>query len=287
LKTRLFIILGIYLFVLNITYSQTNDTISLFYILNEHTLSNNNKTKIDALLNFDQITSVEIKGYADFTGSKTYNDTLSFKRANTVKNYLLARDFSENKIVYCKGLGVHPNSSSKNRIDLNDKGIAEHRKVEIIFMKKMEEEIVDVTEDNLELESEPLLLEKEDFEIGNKLVLNNIIFYGGTSLIKAESESVMKELVELLKTHRNLIIEIQGHICCQTDGKDGYDMINKNYNLSENRAKAVYEYLIKKGIKKERMTYKGYGSSQKRYPDEINEEEENLNRRVEIMIVGK
>jgi flagellar motor protein MotB len=35
------------------------------------------------------------------------------------------------------------------------------------------------------------------------------------------------------------------------------------------------------------MTYKGYGSSQKRYPDEINEEEENLNRRVEIMIVGK
>lgn len=284
---RLFTILGLCLFVLNITYSQTGDTIFLFYNLNEHTLSNNNKNKLEKLLQISEITSLEIKGYADFTGSKTYNDTLSFKRANTVKNYLLAARIAENKILSCKGLGVHPNSSSKDRIDLSDKGIAEHRKVEIVFLKKIEEEVIRVTEDTIIQESEFLLMGEEDFKIGSKLVLNNIIFYGGTPLIKAESEPVMKELVELLKLHANLSVEIQGHICCQIDGKDGYDIINKNYNLSENRAKAVYEYLIKKGIKKERMTYKGYGSSQKLFPDEMNEEEENLNRRVEIMIVGK
>jgi flagellar motor protein MotB len=64
-------------------------------------------------------------------------------------------------------------------------------------------------------------------------------------------------------------------------------MVNDNYTLSINRAKAVYDFLIRSGIDKSRMTYKGFGSANKRFPDEKNAEEENLNRRVEIMIVEK
>ena len=37
----------------------------------------------------------------------------------------------------------------------------------------------------------------------------------------------------------DLKIEIQGHICCQTDGKDGYDMVNDNYTLSINPKKLM------------------------------------------------
>ena len=48
----------------------------------------------------------------------------------------------------------------------------------------------------------------------------------------------------------NLKIEIQGHICCQYDGKDGADLSTGIENSSVARAKNVYDYLIENGIEK-------------------------------------
>jgi outer membrane protein OmpA-like peptidoglycan-associated protein len=56
-------------------------------------------------------------------------------------------------------------------------------------------------------------------------------------------------------------IELQGHT--DTQGDDAHNM-----ELSHNRAKSVYEYLINKGIAKERLTYKGYGETQPVVTDE-------------------
>ena len=74
-------------------------------------------------------------------------------------------------------------------------------------------------------------------------------------------------------------IEISGH----TDDK-GSDTYNQK--LSENRAKSVVDYLTEKGIKKERLEFKGYGESQ---PISSNETEEGqqLNRRIEFKILSK
>ena len=81
-----------------------------------------------------------------------------------------------------------------------------------------------------------------------------------------------------MNANPKLKIEIQGHICCKkiTDPDD----------VSAARAKAIYTYLIQNKIDKKRLTYKGYGVIRPIHPiPEKNTQEEEENRRVEIMIV--
>ena len=73
-------------------------------------------------------------------------------------------------------------------------------------------------------------------------------------------------------------IEIRGHT--DAKGSDSY-----NQRLSENRAKAVADYLLSKGINEKRIQSKGYGKS---LPIDTNDTEEGRanNRRVEFKIVA-
>ena len=75
-----------------------------------------------------------------------------------------------------------------------------------------------------------------------------------------------------------MCIEIGGH----TDGK-GSDSYNKR--LSENRAKAVVEYLVSKGVNINRLKYMGYGKSMPVAPNDT-EEGRAMNRRVEFKILS-
>ncbi|NQU87837.1 MAG: OmpA family protein, partial [Mariniphaga sp.] len=111
---------------------------------------------------------------------------------------------------------------------------------------------------------------------GSKIVLNNIYFETGSYQLLAESEPELIKLEELLENNQSIYIEIQGH----TDNIGSEDY---NYELSENRAKAVYDYLIKSGIEKHRLAYKGFGFSK---PIAQNESEEgrSQNRRTEVRI---
>jgi outer membrane protein OmpA-like peptidoglycan-associated protein len=56
--------------------------------------------------------------------------------------------------------------------------------------------------------------------------------------------------------------------------------------LSKDRAKAVNDYLINKGIDASRLSYKGYGNSKMIYKNPMNEKQNEENRRVEIKIVS-
>jgi outer membrane protein OmpA-like peptidoglycan-associated protein len=62
-------------------------------------------------------------------------------------------------------------------------------------------------------------------------------------------------LVEYLIENPNVKVEIGGH----TDSRNEADV---NLELSTRRAKVVYDYVIKQGIKADRLTYKGYGETQ-------------------------
>jgi outer membrane protein OmpA-like peptidoglycan-associated protein len=70
------------------------------------------------------------------------------------------------------------------------------------------------------------------------------------------------------------------------EGLDGRDADNGSADLSVQRAKFVYDFLVDKGIKKSRMSYKGFGASNKLYPLERTERERTLNRRVEIRVIS-
>lgn len=84
-------------------------------------------------------------------------------------------------------------------------------------------------------------------------VLNNVFFDLAKATLRPESRIELINLVNYLKTNSSLKIEVQGHTDSQGDAQ-------KNMVLSEQRAKAVYDFLLKEGIAAERISYKGFGS---------------------------
>ncbi len=113
--------------------------------------------------------------------------------------------------------------------------------------------------------------------IGSKIVLKNIFFETGSATLKPASYPELERVTKLLEVYPNLKIEISGHT--DNTGNDAF-----NQKLSKNRAKAVVDYLIKNGVQKSRLTYKGYGSSE---PVASNSTSEGRaqNRRVEFKII--
>jgi outer membrane protein OmpA-like peptidoglycan-associated protein/tetratricopeptide (TPR) repeat protein len=119
----------------------------------------------------------------------------------------------------------------------------------------------------------------QPIEIGNKVVLRNIFFDTNKYDLKAESRSELQELVNFLAYNPSIKIEISGH----TDNV-GNDELNQT--LSENRAKAVYQFLISSKVDATRLQFKGYGKSQPMAPND-NEDGRSKNRRTEFKIVAK
>src|SRR6185503_2378676 len=119
----------------------------------------------------------------------------------------------------------------------------------------------------------------QPIEIGSKVILNNIFFDTNKFDLKPESLAELQKLVDFLTVNPGLKIEISGH----TDNV-GNDQLNQT--LSENRAKAVYQYLVDNKIDPGRLQYKGYGKTQ---PIAANDTDEGRakNRRTEFKIVAK
>jgi len=116
-------------------------------------------------------------------------------------------------------------------------------------------------------------------KLGNEVVLKNIFFETDSWEIKAESESELLGLYEFLILNKRISIEVSGH----TD-YTGSEM--NNIKLSENRAKAVFNSLIERGIDEGRLRYKGYASN-KPIADNNTEEGKAMNRRTEFIVTQK
>jgi outer membrane protein OmpA-like peptidoglycan-associated protein len=70
-----------------------------------------------------------------------------------------------------------------------------------------------------------------------------------------------------------MVIQIQGYVCCMREGLDGRDADNPLEPLSLQRARFVYNFLVEQGIAKSHLSYKGFGASNKIYPEERSEQE--------------
>ena len=105
-------------------------------------------------------------------------------------------------------------------------------------------------------------------------IIGKIHFQSDSWTIQSEMYPYLDEIVAILENNPNLWMEIQGHT-------DYTGTSEHNYILSKNRAKAVMNYLIQKGISADRLTSTGYGSTK---PIKSNKTEAGkaLNRRVEL-----
>lgn len=122
-------------------------------------------------------------------------------------------------------------------------------------------------------------VELNKLAVGTKIVLRNIFFDFDKATLRPESQAELERVYKLMaEEYPKLKIELSGH----TD-----DRGNAAYNvdLSERRAKAVVDYLVKKGIGADRLKSAGYGLTQPMVPN-TSAANRQLNRRTEFKILS-
>lgn len=115
--------------------------------------------------------------------------------------------------------------------------------------------------------------------VGTRIRLDNIFFDFDKATLKPESQAEIDKVTDLLTDYPFLRIEIEAHTDDQ--GSDAY-----NLKLSEDRAKAVVDALVKEKIEVERLAWKGYGETKPLAPN-TTEEGRAKNRRVEFRVVER
>lgn len=109
------------------------------------------------------------------------------------------------------------------------------------------------------------------------VILKNIFFETGSATLLQKSNAEIEKLVGLLEKNENLKIKITGHT-------DNVGQESDNLTLSEDRAQAVYDALVRKSIDPIRLSYQGIGEKE---PIDTNETDEGrqANRRTEFVVV--
>jgi outer membrane protein OmpA-like peptidoglycan-associated protein len=112
-------------------------------------------------------------------------------------------------------------------------------------------------------------------EIGQTIVLRNIFFDLDKHTLRSESVNELERLVKLMNENPTMKIELSGH----TDTRGSAE---HNRVLSENRAKAVVEYLINHGVIKDRLKFAGYGETRPMVTDNAIYKEKSKSRKEEL-----
>ncbi|WP_396158212.1 OmpA family protein [Flavobacterium sp.] len=287
----------VFLFLFFSTSQYAQEQFSLYFDSNKFELSTKEQTRLNIWIAENKNNKiVAIHGFTDEVGTTGFNDTLAQKRVDfifqNVKNQIKIReDFKT------RSFGESFNQSVNK---------AENRKVTIFYILEKdlprEDEILGIKKVVKEEQPKPeivypekLVFEnpngtKSEFKLdrvfmktmgeakpGEKLKIENLNFIINTFAVVNESRGKMYELLLVLQKKPQLKIEIHGHLCCMPVDRT---------DLSTQRAKAIYNFLIQNEIDKSRLSYKGFGSTQPIYPlPEKDEKERAANRRVEILII--
>ncbi|MFO7722298.1 MAG: OmpA family protein [Bacteroidales bacterium] len=118
---------------------------------------------------------------------------------------------------------------------------------------------------------------------GKKVSFSNILFFGGTDQFLRESYPVLDDIIQTLTDQPGIEVEIIGHVNEPYNNRSG-NTPAQNQTLSEKRAQAVYQYLIRKGVDAKRLSWVGKGNSEMIYPYANTEDQMQANRRVELYI---
>ncbi|TXB64561.1 OmpA family protein [Vicingus serpentipes] len=128
------------------------------------------------------------------------------------------------------------------------------------------------------LSPKPLNFALPELKKGKRLQVNNIHFEGGQPVFISSAYPSLKRLVKLMKKNKTLKILVEGHT-------NGCDARTNSQLLSERRALRVKKYLFDNKIDDIRIEAIGKGCSEMLYPITGTQEQQQLNRRVEILVL--
>lgn len=133
----------------------------------------------------------------------------------------------------------------------------------------------------VEEKTEPAKTDAQVFdkpEAGKKYTVSGLFFATGSAKIADGSNTALDNLADFLQKNPTLKIEIGGHT-------DNVGNPATNQRLSENRAKAVVDYLASKGIDATRLLFKGYGDKEPVASNDDEKDGRELNRRIEMKVL--
>ena len=275
---------------LNFSFAKNqSDTLSVYFDFNKYQLKESEKNRIDQAIyegTLSDFKGVQIIGHTDEIGSEDYNISLSKRRAETVKEYLIASGFRAQSIQLILAKGEMDAQPAISR-----EGTPRDRRVDIISnpASKIKKETPISKASEAVPTPGPVKKSLENIgslKPGDTLVLENIYFFPGRHIVRPESDQTLNKLYLALEAHPKIRVSIEGHVCCVSSKViDALDEDTRRLELSVNRARAIREYLIKRGLDADRFEYRGFGHSRPVVWPERTEEDANKNRRVEIRII--
>ncbi|MEM7086534.1 MAG: OmpA family protein [Bacteroidota bacterium] len=258
-------------FALGASAQDHEQRFSLFFENDAYLLTSDHHKILDSIKKIqhkDEL-DVHIKGFTNNVGNASYNLKLSQRRAENVKEQL--REFT---IISSIGYGeINSAAADNRRVD-----ILVHLKADHVAM---EGEIVEPPK--TKSAPQPTIANLVDPKKGDKITLQGIMFYQDRDVIMDESKDALEQLVDFLTKNPSVKFKLIGHICCGDPMKPGKDLKNVRTgkdDLSYARARALHNYLAKKGISTRRMRYIGMAFRQSTGKGD------QFDRRVEIEITS-
>ncbi len=287
------------IFLFSVSYFITNaqSQFSVFFDSNKYELSKKELANLQQFtINNSTIKIIGANGFCDEDGSTVANDTLAKRRINTVFNIIKSKlkfreDFktrsfgelhnlskikSENRKVILYYIDPKDFAREDEILGIKKPDIKPIIKSEIKFPEKITLQNMDGTAVDIPLDQQ-FMKEINEAKTGQILNIQNLNFIINTFIVIEQSRARMYELLTVLQLNPTLKIQIQGHLCCNVvDKKD----------LSGQRAKAIYNFLVANEVSKSRLSHIGFGGTKALFPiPEKSESERAANRRVEILII--
>jgi outer membrane protein OmpA-like peptidoglycan-associated protein len=282
--TICFVIAGVY------AYAQ-QDTIHVYFDAKSTELNTAAFQTIDSNIYYDILTKGKHPAVIYYTNSNKRNAELSSTRADAVIKYVISMGIPEADITVAeskynvprgiKNLNENPLS---NRVDIIPGGIS------LTLSETVNE--APIPSDTKPITNLTTITKNETIR------LEHVEFKPGTDILLDEAIPTLQSLYETLDKNPDINIQIEGHVCCanmyhlpEHPSKHDYafkEVVQEEaMSLSLKRANKVYDYLIKKGISKKRLSTKGFGHTVPIYDADGKTINKQKNRRVEIRIMEK
>lgn len=239
-------------------------------------------------LDLDPNLVIEVGGYTDNSGSYSENVSLSSQRAKFIYDFLISKGYPAERVSY-HGYGpAKPIYSNKYKSTREG-----NRRIEIKIINKtvhggnqlVDESVYEnanvVDEEKLRKMSLSYFFTHQTSEdLGSVFIIDSLNFPSSLATLPESGfgKDMLDELVKYLSEHKHVKINITGYT-------DASGIEDNNLVLSEERAKAVYDYLIAAGIAPTRLQYAGRGSENPIAPNRYKWGRD-INRRIEIEIVA-
>ncbi len=242
--------------------SQNTDSVYIFEVyfeLDIDTINELEKIKLDTLFEHIPIAAVEnivVYGHTDSFATQNYNRDLSRRRAQNISNYLHLTGIDVTKLKFDFYGEENPKYANSEDTRALNRRCEVHLSMNPTLLPESSEKLVNM-----------------EFKRGNKVRIPNLVFVGNQAIPMGRSFEAMTDLLRAMHKFPDLVIELQGHVCCFDD-----------HRLSVERAKMVYTFLLNNGIEKERMRYRGF-SNKKPLNKEKTPEDKEMNRRVEVFVI--